>query len=176
MVARWSREVPGATRWQPAALGSAIVHGPDPGPYPEAYARRPTDAFAARRVASGPDLADAITDLIAPDKAAFLAHNAWAAASGGAEVTERVMRLLFGLLGSGSDAPAPKAKASSQGNGCWGRGRELMRAPGFWFTPPDRPAFATRAMARLTLGLGLDARGHRAARATGARPPAPECR
>ena len=103
----------GRNPMEPAALGSAIVHGPQFGPYPEAYARL-ADAFAARRVASGPDLADAITDLIAPDKAAFLAHNAWAAASGGAEVTERVMRLLFGLLAAGSDAPAPKAMAGGK--------------------------------------------------------------
>ena len=83
--------------FEPAALGSAIVHGPHPGPHPEAYARL-AEVFAARLVVDPETLATAVTELIAPDKAAYLAHNAWAASSGGAEVTERVMRLLFDQL------------------------------------------------------------------------------
>lgn len=82
---------------EPAALGSAILHGPHPGPYPEAYARLGESA-AARRVANAEGLAEAVTDLIAPDKAALLAHNAWAASSGGAEVTERVTQMLFARM------------------------------------------------------------------------------
>jgi len=39
-----------------------------------------------------------VADLIAPDKAALLAHNAWVASSGGAEVTERVARIILSCL------------------------------------------------------------------------------
>ncbi|MCW3783830.1 3-deoxy-D-manno-octulosonic acid transferase [Defluviimonas salinarum] len=83
--------------FEPAALGSAILHGPHPGPYPHAYARL-AEARAARRIATPEALAAAVGDLIAPDKAAVLAHNAWAASSGGAEVAERVVQLALATL------------------------------------------------------------------------------
>lgn len=87
----------GRNPFEPAALGSAILHGPHPGPYPEAYALL-AEARAARLVA-GPDaLAEAVTELIAPDRAALLAHNAWAASSGGAEVTDRVAGAVLAAL------------------------------------------------------------------------------
>ena len=75
----------------------AILHGPHPGPYPDAYARL-DEARATRRVETPAALADAVGDLIAPDKAATLAHNAWAASSGGAEVTERVAQVVLSSL------------------------------------------------------------------------------
>lgn len=92
--------VPGGTGrnpFEPAALGSAILHGPHPGPYPEAYALL-AEARAARLVPDPGALAGAITDLIAPDRAALLAHNAWAASSGGAEVTDRVAGAVLAAL------------------------------------------------------------------------------
>ncbi len=95
----------GRSPMEPAALGSAILHGPHTAPYPEAYTRL-AGARAARRVGSPEDLADAVADLLSPDKAALLAHNAWAASSGGAEVTERVMQILLSELDR-SAAPAP---------------------------------------------------------------------
>lgn len=87
----------GRNPFEPAALGSAILHGPHPGPYPEAYALL-SEARATRRVASAEALAEAVGDLIAPDKAALLAHNAWAVSSGGAEVTDRVAEILVATL------------------------------------------------------------------------------
>jgi 3-deoxy-D-manno-octulosonic-acid transferase len=87
----------GRNPYEPAALGSAILCGPHSGPYPDAYARL-EEAGAVRRVATPEALASAIADLIAPDKAAQLAHNAWAASSGGAEVTERVMHIILDLM------------------------------------------------------------------------------
>ena len=87
----------GRNPFAPAALGSAIRHGPHPGPSPDAYARL-TEARAARLVPTPAALADAVADLIAPDKAATLAHNAWAASSGGAEVTERVAEVVLATL------------------------------------------------------------------------------
>lgn len=80
-----------------AALGSAILHGPNAGAYPDAYAQL-IAARATRPVASPEGLAGAVEDLIAPDKAAVLAHNAWAATSGGAEVAERVVQIMLSAL------------------------------------------------------------------------------
>ena len=89
--------VGGRTPFEPAALGSAILHGPNPGPHREAYARL-SEARATRQVASPAALATAVADLIAPDKAAVLAHNAWAATSGGTEVAERVVQIALSTL------------------------------------------------------------------------------
>ncbi|SPH23817.1 3-deoxy-D-manno-octulosonic acid transferase [Defluviimonas aquaemixtae] len=90
----------GRNPFEPAALGSAILHGPHPGPYPSAYARLAA-AGATRQVESAAQLATAVADLIAPDKAATLAHNAWAISSGGAEVAEHVVEVILDTLGSG---------------------------------------------------------------------------
>lgn len=87
----------GRNPFEPAALGSAILHGPHPGPYPEAYARL-AEARAARRIDSPRALAEAVSELIAPDRAASLAHNAWAASSGGAEVAERVIQVILTVM------------------------------------------------------------------------------
>ncbi|MGB3147173.1 MAG: 3-deoxy-D-manno-octulosonic acid transferase [Paracoccaceae bacterium] len=83
--------------FEPVALGSAVVHGPKTGPYPDAYALL-SEARASRRVLDGPQLCSVIADLLSPDKAAQLAHSAWAAASGGAEVAERVAAALLASL------------------------------------------------------------------------------
>ena len=76
--------------FEPAALGSAILHGPRPGPGP---ALRPAGATRGppALVASPADLAEALGDLLSPDRAARLAQAAWAVASDGAEVTDRVV-------------------------------------------------------------------------------------
>ncbi len=87
----------GRSPMEPAALGSAILHGAHVAPYPEAYARL-REARATRQVVDGPDLAQALAEVSAPDRAAQLAHNAWAAASGGAEVTDRVAHILADLM------------------------------------------------------------------------------
>ena len=90
---------------EPAALGSAILHGPNAGAYPDAYAQL-IAARATRPVASAEGLAGAVEDLIAPDKAAVLAHNAWAATSGGAEVAERVVQIMLSALDDPKSAKA----------------------------------------------------------------------
>jgi 3-deoxy-D-manno-octulosonic-acid transferase len=87
----------GRNPYEPAALGSAILHGPHPGPYPDAYARL-DEAEAARLVETPQALAEAVAELIAPDKTAQLAHNAWAASTGAAEVTERVLQIILDLM------------------------------------------------------------------------------
>lgn len=96
----------GRSPYEPAALGSAVLHGDHSGPYPEAYTLL-SEARATRQVSSPEALATAVEDLIAPDKAAVLAHNAWAATSGGAEVAERVVLITLSTL----DAAHGKAVA-----------------------------------------------------------------
>jgi 3-deoxy-D-manno-octulosonic-acid transferase len=82
-----------------AALGSAIIYGPRPGPYGAVFGRLGA-ARAARAVGSAADLAEALGDLLAPDRAALAAHAAWAVASDGAEVTEKVLQRLRLLMGA----------------------------------------------------------------------------
>ncbi|MEO6300780.1 MAG: glycosyltransferase N-terminal domain-containing protein [Paracoccaceae bacterium] len=82
---------------EPAALGSAILYGPRSGAYGLAYGRLGA-ARAARMVGSGSDLTLALGDLLSPDRAARQAQAAWAIASEGAEVTERVLNLIRDIL------------------------------------------------------------------------------
>ena len=87
----------GRSPFEPAALGSAILHGPATGPHADAY-RRLADARATLQLAGPQDLCLAVADLIAPDKAAQLAHNAWAVSSGGADVAERLVQVTLAAL------------------------------------------------------------------------------
>ncbi|MFC2967027.1 3-deoxy-D-manno-octulosonic acid transferase [Acidimangrovimonas pyrenivorans] len=99
----------GSTRspYEPAALGSAIIHGPRPGDHAGAYERL-VEARATRELRVPGDLGEALSDLIAPDRAALIAHNAWEASTAGAEVTERVAALLLAAL----DERAPAEEES----------------------------------------------------------------
>lgn len=85
--------------FEAAALGSAILFGTMTGSHADAY-RRLADAGAARLIRNALELGDAVSDLMSPDKAAQMAHDAWAVSSSGAEVTDRVMRLLLDALDS----------------------------------------------------------------------------
>jgi 3-deoxy-D-manno-octulosonic-acid transferase len=80
-----------------AALGSAIIHGPRVEPYGPVFSRLAA-ARAARAVASVGDLSDALGDLIFPDRAARLAQAAWAVASDGADVTDRLLHRIRALI------------------------------------------------------------------------------
>lgn len=79
-----------------AALGSAILHGPQTAPFAPEYARLEA-ALAARLVPNSGALGEAVADLLAPDRAAMLAHNAWAMTSGGAGVTLALSRAISDL-------------------------------------------------------------------------------
>lgn len=81
-----------------AALGSAIIHGPRPGPWGVAFGRLGA-ARGARSVASASDLAEALADLLSPDRMARLAGAAWGVCSDGVEATERALSLVRHLLG-----------------------------------------------------------------------------
>ena len=83
--------------YEPAALGSAIIHGPRTGLHAGAFASL-AEARAVREIRAASDLGEAVGDLLSPDRAALLAHNAWAVSSSGAEVTGRVAHLLLQAL------------------------------------------------------------------------------
>ncbi|EEW26816.1 3-deoxy-D-manno-octulosonic acid transferase [Rhodobacter ferrooxidans] len=83
---------------QAAALGSGIIHGPRPGAYGAVFGRLGA-ARAARLVASANDMAEALGDLLSPDRAARLAQAAWSVASDGVDVTDRVLELIRRTLG-----------------------------------------------------------------------------
>ena len=101
----------GRSPMEPAALGSAVVCGPNPGPHTAAYGRLAA-ARASRLVRDSAALAAAVADLIAPDRAAQLAHNAWTASSGGAEVADRIAR---SLVAAATKAGADAARAAADG-------------------------------------------------------------
>lgn len=79
---------------EPASLGSAVVHGPQTAPFAADYARL-DEARAARSIHDETSLGEAIADLMSPDRAAVLAHNAWAVTSGGAAAAEAVVRAIL---------------------------------------------------------------------------------
>jgi 3-deoxy-D-manno-octulosonic-acid transferase len=89
---------------EPAALGSAILAGPDMGPHRRRI-QRFLAAGAARTVASPEALGEAVADLLAPDRAAEMARRAWEITSAGSEVTDRVIELVIQSLDERADAP-----------------------------------------------------------------------
>lgn len=76
-----------ATRhpFEPAALGSAAIHGPATRAFALQW-QQLDGADAARPVASAAELANAVAELAQPDQTAQLAANAWLASTGGAGV------------------------------------------------------------------------------------------
>jgi 3-deoxy-D-manno-octulosonic-acid transferase len=85
--------------FEPAALGSAIIHGPRPGVWAASLARL-SEARAARPLRLAGELGDAVGDLLAPDRTARLARGAWAVSTSGAEVTDRVVQMVRARLES----------------------------------------------------------------------------
>jgi 3-deoxy-D-manno-octulosonic-acid transferase len=80
-----------------AALGSAILCGSRAGNHGALFGRLGA-AQAARAIASAADLADAVGEMLSPDRAARLAQAAWAVTSEGAEATEAVVAMLRRLM------------------------------------------------------------------------------
>jgi 3-deoxy-D-manno-octulosonic-acid transferase len=101
--------VGGHNPFEPAALGSAILHGPHVQNFADIYARLDA-AGGARPVASTGALAGAVAELLAPDRAAAMARAAWTVTTAGAEVTERTLDLLLAHLPA-ADAPDGAAGA-----------------------------------------------------------------
>ncbi|WP_095588709.1 3-deoxy-D-manno-octulosonic acid transferase [Actibacterium ureilyticum] len=78
----------------PAALGSAILHGPNTRPH-ESRFQFLDDARAARAVRRPADLAVALSEMLSPDTAAIYARNAWEASTAGVDATEIVAERLY---------------------------------------------------------------------------------
>lgn len=76
-----------------AALGSSLICGPRPGAF-EAEFGRLEAAHAMRAITSADELSEALSELLAPDRAARLANSAWDVVSQGAEVTDHVISLI----------------------------------------------------------------------------------
>lgn len=87
----------GRDPYAPAALGSAVLYGPNVSRYLGAYSRLAA-AGAARIVKDAPTLRSAVTRLTAPDRAAQMAHAAWDVVSEGAEATDRLLALVEDTL------------------------------------------------------------------------------
>jgi len=83
--------------FEPAALGSAIIHGPRIASHHRQFSRL-TDANAARLVAGPADLSPALTELVSPDRSARLAHAAWDVTSSGAGASERIVEMARSVL------------------------------------------------------------------------------
>lgn len=83
--------------FEPAALGSAILHGPAVAAHATEW-RQLDGAGAARAVASAPALAEAVADLTRPEPAAQLAGRAWTVATGGAGVARDIAAPLLALI------------------------------------------------------------------------------
>ncbi len=90
-------KIGGHNPFEPAALGSAILHGPHMFNFADIYARL-REANAAIQVSTAPEIAAGVQKLLHPDEAAKLAHAAWDASSGGSEVTERAVKVVLDLL------------------------------------------------------------------------------
>lgn len=87
----------GHNPFEPAALGSAILHGPHPHNFQDIYDRL-AEAKAAIQVATPEQIANQVIDLLSPDKAATLAHAAWEVSSRGAEVTTRAVEVILDMF------------------------------------------------------------------------------
>ncbi len=98
---------PGIDPMNAAALGSAVLHGPNVGQHIESYSRLAA-AGAARAVSDATSLSAALLELIAPDHAAAMSLAGWEVATEGAETTDRVIGLIEHHLGRQS---APDARS-----------------------------------------------------------------
>ncbi|WP_372886353.1 3-deoxy-D-manno-octulosonic acid transferase [Shimia sp.] len=87
----------GRNPFEAAALGSAVLYGPGVRNYLDSYSRL-ARAGAARIVKDADSLADALTMVSAPDKAAEMAHAGWEVVSEGAEVSDQIIALVQDAL------------------------------------------------------------------------------
>lgn len=92
--------VGGHNPYEPASLGSAILHGPFVDNFADIY-HRLGKVGAARLVMSSRELGDAIRDLVLPDNMAMMTNAALGVVSAGADVTERAATLILDCLDGG---------------------------------------------------------------------------
>lgn len=90
-------EIGGHNPFEPAALGSAILHGPHVESVAEVFEQL-DDAGGARLVRTTEELGQAALDLTEPHKSAAMAHVAWEISSSGAEGETAARELIVGHL------------------------------------------------------------------------------
>tara|TARA_B100000795_G_scaffold237004_1_gene197418 strand:- start:130 stop:1266 length:1137 start_codon:yes stop_codon:yes gene_type:complete len=83
-----------------AALGSAVVHGPDVIYFQYAYARL-CEAGATRPLQQVDDLSQRVAELMEPDQCAVMAEKGWRVVSEGAVITDRLVELALQKIGFG---------------------------------------------------------------------------
>lgn len=83
----------GCNPFEAAALGSAVLYGPNVRRYMPFYTRL-ANAGAARIVNDAQSLGTAVSRLIAPDQAAAMAHAGWDVISDGAGLVDKVIELV----------------------------------------------------------------------------------
>lgn len=88
---------PDRNPFEAASLGSAILFGPRTGNFRQEFTRLER-VGAAKLVRNTLELGKAIEELIAPHRAAEMAHAAWDESTKGAETTDFVKELIFGEL------------------------------------------------------------------------------
>jgi len=87
----------GRNPYEAATLGSAVLYGPHTSPFVPFYGVL-AKAGAARIVKDAETLQAAVSLLVAPDRAAAMAHAGWDVISRGARVTDRVIDLVQDIL------------------------------------------------------------------------------
>lgn len=92
-----NRNNTGAMPGPASALGAAILYGPHVQNFKAQYSRL-TTAGAARKVKNETELSSAVQELLAPDKAAKMAHAGWEITTSGAEAMERTMALIYNAI------------------------------------------------------------------------------
>ncbi|EBA05022.1 Three-deoxy-D-manno-octulosonic-acid transferase-like protein [Rhodobacteraceae bacterium HTCC2150] len=90
-------KIGGHNPFEPASLGSAILHGPFVFNFAEIFARL-KKVDASKLVHNEKELATAVQYLLSPERTAQMAHAAWEISSVGAEITERAVSLIFETL------------------------------------------------------------------------------
>lgn len=92
----------GTDPFEAAALGTAILYGPNVGHYLNAYSRL-VEAGGARIVRDASSLGTAVQHLIAPDQSAAMAHAGWEVISEGAETVDLLISTIQEQLDGTSD-------------------------------------------------------------------------
>lgn len=93
-------DIGGHNPYEPAALGSAIIHGPHVANFRDIYERLDT-GNAALLVRDENELGTALSDLMHADTSAAQALAAWEISSSGAEATDRALEQILALLPAG---------------------------------------------------------------------------
>lgn len=92
--------VGGHSPLEAAALGSAILYGPNISDHLESYSRLAAGG-AAHIVHDGPSLGAAVIQMIPPDTASAMALAGWEVVTEGAELTDRLLDLVQDTLDTG---------------------------------------------------------------------------